>query len=85
MISGLTMTCDTCGVPAYTAHSVCRECGGHFCQAHILPGSLHEETGRALCLTCAVEFPQSAGELIRMLSIAARGLEWAQRFREVVQ
>lgn len=55
MISGLTMFCDVCHAPAYTAHASCRECLGEFCEAHIVPGSLVEEEGTALCRQCERE------------------------------
>lgn len=48
--------CDAkdCGARSkeYSRHAVCRECLDDFCESHIVPGTLDEESGKALCLGC---------------------------------
>lgn len=53
---------DLCDFPScrtrsdeYSRHAVCRECLRDICEAHVAPGSLQDDTGRALCLGCAAE------------------------------
>ena len=51
--------CDVpgCGArsPEYAGWAYCRECLEDVCDAHIVPGSRDDESGRALCLKCERE------------------------------